>query len=183
MASIQEAREAAAESLKALGTPIVDMEIKDMGTVSIKLDPEQAPVTVANFIDLVQKGFYDGLTFHRIIKGFMMQGGDPMGTGVGGSDTHIIGEFRMNGCDNRISHKRGVISMARSMDPNSASSQFFIVHKDSTFLDGQYAGFGAVTEGIEVVDKVCEEAVPTDDNGTIPRDVQPVIVSAKVRFE
>lgn len=127
-----------------------------------------------------QDGFYDGLTFHRIMDGFMVQGGDPLGNGTGGADEEIKGEFANNGVENDISHTRGVISMARSMDPNSASSQFFIVHKDSTFLDGDYAGFGHVTEGMDVVDKICEDAQPVDDNGTIVAEEQPVIESITI---
>ena len=158
----------------------VTITVKDYGTIELELDAEAAPVTVQNFLDLAGQGFYDGLTFHRIISGFMIQGGDPLGNGTGGSDKEIVGEFSENGYENNISHKRGVISMARSMDPNSASSQFFIVHADADFLDGQYAGFGHVTSGMEVVDKICEDARPIDNNGTIPKDKQPVIESVKV---
>lgn len=131
----------------------------------------------------LENGFYDGLTFHRIIAGFMMQGGDPSGNGTGGSENTIVGEFKANGYENNLSHKRGVISMARSQAPDSASSQFFICHADSDFLDGQYAAFGIVTEGLDVVDAVCENAEPTDNNGTIPADGQPVITSVKTRTE
>jgi|UPI0003B77B7D peptidyl-prolyl cis-trans isomerase B (cyclophilin B) len=158
----------------------VTITVKDYGTIELELDAEAAPITVQNFLDLAGQGFYDGLTFHRIISGFMIQGGDPLGNGTGGSDKEIVGEFSENGYENNISHKRGVISMARSMDPNSASSQFFIVHADADFLDGQYAGFGHVTSGMEVVDKICEDARPIDNNGTIPKDKQPVIESVKV---
>lgn len=158
----------------------VTITVKDYGTIELELDAEAAPITVQNFLDLAGQGFYDGLTFHRIISGFMIQGGDPLGNGTGGSDKEIVGEFSDNGYENNISHKRGVISMARSMDPNSASSQFFIVHADADFLDGQYAGFGHVTSGMEVVDKICEDARPIDNNGTIPKDKQPVIESVKV---
>ena len=122
--------------------------------IKLELYAEEAPITVANFRELVKKGFYDGPIFHRVISGFMIQGGDPTGTGMGGSDKNIKGEFAMNGVQNKISHKRGVISMARSQNPNSASSQFFIMHKDGPFLDGQYAAFGKVVEGIEVVDAI-----------------------------
>ena len=122
--------------------------------IKLELNPDEAPITVANFRELVKKGFYDGLIFHRVISGFMIQGGDPTGTGMGGADKNIKGEFAMNGVQNNISHKRGVISMARSQNPNSASSQFFIMHKDGPFLDGQYAAFGKVIEGIEVVDAI-----------------------------
>ena len=155
----------------------VKIEIEDYGTITVALIESEAPETVANFVELVKSGFYDGLTFHRIISGFMIQGGDPLGNGTGGSDKEIKGEFYKNRVKNRLSHVRGAISMARGEDPNSASSQFFIVHKDSTFLDGNYACFGYVTDGIEVVDKICEDASPVDNNGTIPRDAQPVIKS------
>lgn len=154
--------------------------VKDYGEIQVELDADTAPITVTNFVKLAQDGFYDGLTFHRIIKDFMVQGGDPLGNGTGGADEEIKGEFANNGVENDISHTRGVISMARSMDPNSASSQFFIVHKDSTFLDGDYAGFGHVTEGMDVVDKICEDAQPVDDNGTIVAEEQPVIESITI---
>ena len=170
----------AAESVPAGGIHHAEITVKDYGTIELELDAEAAPITVQNFLDLAGQGFYDGLTFHRIISGFMIQGGDPLGNGTGGSDKEIVGEFSENGYENNISHKRGVISMARSMDPNSASSQFFIVHADADFLDGQYAGFGHVTSGMEVVDKICEDARPIDNNGTIPKDKQPVIESVKV---
>ena len=130
---------------------------------------------VSNFIALANRGFYDGLTFHRIISGFMIQGGDPLGNGTGGSSKTIKGEFASNGVKNSISHVRGTISMARSSMPNSASSQFFIVHQDSTFLDGQYAAFGTVTSGMEVVDKICADTAVEDDNGTVAKNNQPVI--------
>lgn len=149
--------------------------IKDYGTIKIELDADTAPITVSNFVKLVNEGFYNGLTFHRIIDGFMIQGGDPLGNGFGGSDENIKGEFSINGVKNNISHKRGVISMARSSDYNSASSQFFIVHEDSTFLDGQYAGFGRVIEGIELVDKICEDTKVEDGNGTVLKSNQPII--------
>ena len=136
---------------------------------------------MTNFVKLAQDGFYDGLTFWRIIDGFMMQGGDPKGNGTGGADETIKGEFSSNGVKNDISHTRGTISMARSSDPDSASSQFFIVQADSTFLDGDYAAFGHVTEGMDVVDKICKDAVPTDDNGTIESEKQPVIESITIK--
>lgn len=151
------------------------IDIKDYGKISLELDADTAPITVTNFVKLAKEGFYDGLTFHRIIKGFMMQGGDPTGTGAGGSDEEIKGEFSQNGVENNISHERGVISMARSQLYNSASSQFFIVHEDSTFLDGQYAAFGHVTDGMDIVDKICEETPVTDDNGTVAEGKKPVI--------
>ena len=160
-------------------TAVIDIE--NYGKITLTLDADAAPKTVANFVKLAKSGFYDGLTFHRIMEGFMMQGGDPEGTGMGGSDETIVGEFAANGYENSISHIRGTISMARNgYDYNSASSQFFIVHKDSTFLDGQYAAFGRVTDGMDVVDKVCEDAKPTDDNGTIPASEQPVIKSITI---
>lgn len=157
----------------------VEITIKDYGVIKVELDADNAPITVTNFVSLVKSGFYDGLTFHRIIKDFMIQGGDPLGNGTGGSEETIKGEFKNNGVNNTISHVRGVISMARGQDYNSASSQFFIVHKDSTFLDDEYAAFGHVTEGMEIVDKICEDANPTDDNGTIEKENQPIIESIK----
>ena len=160
-------------------TAVIDIE--NYGKITLTLDADAAPKTVDNFVKLAKYGFYDGLTFHRIMEGFMMQGGDPEGTGMGGSDETIVGEFSANGYENSISHIRGTVSMARNgYDYNSASSQFFIVHKDSTFLDGQYAAFGRVTDGMDVVDKVCEDAKPTDDNGTIPASEQPVIKSITI---
>lgn len=159
------------------------VDIRDYGTVTFRLESEKAPVTCANFIELAESGFYDGLTFHRIIEGFMMQGGDPQGNGTGGSDKNIKGEFAANGVDTGLSHTRGAVSMARSQAYDSASSQFFIVHQDSTYLDGQYAVFGYVTEGMDVVDKVCTEAKPVDNNGTIPAPAQPVINSVKIIYE
>ena len=163
------------------GAIIADIEIEGYGTITVELDAKSAPITVENFVKLAESGFYDGLTFHRIMAGFMMQGGDPKGNGTGGSDETIVGEFSQNGYDNDLSHTRGAISMARSMAYDSASSQFFIVHEDSTFLDGSYAVFGYVTEGIEIVDKVCEDAVPTDNNGSIPKEEQPVIKTITIR--
>lgn len=160
-----------------------DIEIEGYGTITVALDKSSAPITVENFINLAESGFYDGLTFHRIVEGFMMQGGDPNGDGTGGAEEKIVGEFSQNGYDNPISHVRGVISMARAQAFDSASSQFFIVHEDSTFLDGAYAGFGYVTEGMEIVDQICEEAEPTDNNGTIPKEKQPVITKITIRAE
>lgn len=162
------------------GNPEIEITIKDYGTIKAELEPKQAPVTVENFISLAEDGFYDGLTFHRIIDGFMMQGGDPLGNGTGGSEKTIKGEFSQNGVDNTISHKKGTLSMARSQALDSASSQFFIVDEDSTYLDGQYAAFGHVTEGIEIVDKICSDAKVTDGNGTVLPEDQPVIESIKV---
>lgn len=133
---------------------MIEITMENGGVIRLELDAEAAPLTVANFEKLVKRGFYDGLIFHRVIPGFMIQGGDPEGTGFGGSDDNIKGEFLMNGVRNPISHTRGVISMARAQDPNSASSQFFIMHEDGTFLDGQYAAFGHVVEGMDVVDAI-----------------------------
>ncbi len=159
---------------------VAEMVIKDYGTITMELDGTAAPISVSNFVKLAKDGFYDGLTFHRIMEGFMMQGGDPTGTGDGDSGTNIKGEFAANGVENPITHTRGTVSMARARDFDSASCQFFIVHEDSTFLDGQYAGFGRVTEGMEVVDAICEAAEPTDNNGTIPAEAQPVIESITI---
>ena len=171
---------AANEESQGVGTHHAEIEIQDYGTITVELDGDAAPITVQNFMDLANDGFYDGLTFHRIISGFMMQGGDPNGNGTGGSENTIKGEFSANGVENTLSHTRGAISMARAQDPDSASSQFFICHADSTFLDGQYACFGYVTDGMDVVDAVCEAAQPTDDNGTIPADQQPVITTIRI---
>ena len=135
-------------------TNMIILKIANMGEIKIELDYKNAPISSANFVSLVNKGFYDGLTFHRIIKGFMIQGGCPLGNGTGGPGYSIKGEFRSNGVNNQLSHKRGVISMARAMNPNSAGSQFFICDKDDLFLDGQYAAFGHVIEGMDVVDKI-----------------------------
>ena len=164
------------------GTIKVEIDVKDYGIIKLDLDANTAPITVTNFVNLINDKFYDGLTFHRIMKDFMIQGGDTDHNGTGGSDKTIKGEFSSNGVENNISHTRGTISMARSSgDNNSASSQFFIVHKDSTFLDGNYASFGHVTEGMDVVDKIAEiSKFATDDNGTIPFEKQPVINSIKV---
>lgn len=144
---------------RMIGTMVV-IEMENGGVIKLELNPAAAPKTVANFEKLVREGFYDGLTFHRVIYGFMIQGGDPLGNGMGGSRENIVGEFAANGHPNPIAHKRGVISMARSSMPNSASSQFFIMHADAPYLDGQYAAFGRVTEGMEVVDEIAD--VPTD---------------------
>ena len=171
---------AANEESQGVGTHHAEIEIQDYGTITVELDGDAAPITVQNFMDLANAGFYDGLTFHRIISGFMMQGGDPNGNGTGGSENTIKGEFSANGVENTLSHTRGAISMARSQNPDSASSQFFICHADSTFLDGQYACFGYVTDGMDVVDAVCEAAQPTDDNGTISADQQPVITAIRI---
>ena len=170
------------DSKKAKSHVFADIKIRDYGTITVELDPSEAPVTVENFVKLAEAGFYNGVTFHRIMKDFMMQGGDPTGTGGGGSGENIIGEFAANGHVNNLSHTRGAISMARnSYSMDSASSQFFIVQKDSPHLDGQYACFGYVTEGMDVVDAVCNEAQPIDNNGTIAADQQPVIESVEIR--
>ena len=167
-------------SKELTGTHHAEIEVKDYGTIDVELDADTAPITVTNFVKLAQEGFYDGLTFHRIMDGFMIQGGDPNGNGTGGSDENIKGEFSNNGVENNISHTRGTISMARANDPDSGSSQFFIVQSDSTFLDGDYAGFGHVTKGMDIVDKICEDSKPTDNNGTISADEQPVIETIKI---
>jgi peptidyl-prolyl cis-trans isomerase B (cyclophilin B) len=158
----------------------VEIEVENYGTIAVELDADTAPITVTNFINLANDGFYDGLTFHRIISGFMIQGGDPNGNGTGGSDTTIKGEFSENGVENNISHVRGVISMARANDPDSASSQFFIMHEDATYLDGNYAAFGHVTDGMDVVDQICEDTPVQDSNGTVASADQPVITSITV---
>ena len=157
-----------------------EINIKDYGVIKLELDADSAPITVTNFVNLVNDKFYDGLTFHRIIDGFMIQGGDPLGNGTGGSEKTIKGEFKKNGVENNISHTRGTISMARSQANDSASSQFFIVQSDSTFLDGSYAGFGHVTSGMEIVDKICKDTKTEDDNGTVKKENQPVIESIKI---
>ena len=158
----------------------VTIDVQDYGTISLELDADTAPISVTNFINLANEGFYDGLTFHRIISGFMIQGGDPNGNGTGDSEKTIKGEFSANGVENDISHVRGVISMARANDPDSGSSQFFIVHEDSTFLDGQYAAFGHVTDGMDVVDAICEAVPVQDNNGTVAAADQPVITAVTV---
>ena len=167
----QISNESEENNMYSTGKHHAEIVVKNYGTIALDV----APITVENFANLVNEGFYNGLTFHRIISGFMIQGGDPLGNGTGGSSKTIKGEFASNGVKNSISHVRGTISMARSSMPNSASSQFFIVHKDSTFLDGQYAAFGTVTSGMEVVDKICDETAVEDDNGTVAKNNQPVI--------
>lgn len=183
------------------------IKVKDFGEITVDLDAKTAPITVANFVSLAKSGFYNGLTFRRIIKGFMIQGGDPEGTGMGGSDENIKGEFAANGVENDIKHDRGVISMARSGSPyeqylamgyefaelpaeaqndikrafNSASSQFFIMHEDSPHLDGQYAAFGKVTKGMDVVDALAENTPVTDNNGSVSAQNQPIIESITIK--
>ena len=170
----------AASTITEKVTHEVTIEVQDYGTIKAVLYGEAAPITVENFVKLAGEGFYDGLTFHRIIDGFMIQGGDPKGNGTGGSDQTIKGEFAQNGFDNPIQHLRGVLSMARSSMPDSASSQFFIMHEVSPWLDGAYAAFGCVTEGIEVVDAICQKPPVTDGNGPVAKANQPKIVSIKV---
>ncbi|MBE6917401.1 MAG: peptidylprolyl isomerase [Ruminococcaceae bacterium] len=160
-----------------------DIEIADHGTITVQLDQEAAPLTVENFVKLSQSGFYNGLTFHRIIEGFMMQGGDPKANGTGDAETTIPGEFLVNNHPNNLSHTRGTISMARGKTYDSASCQFFIVHKDYPSLDGLYAAFGRVINGIEIVDAICEAAEPINNNGLIAREDQPVITSITIRTQ
>ena len=164
----------------AAGNVTVEIDVEGYGVITVELNGDYAPITVENFVDLANDGFYDGITFHRIIEGFMIQGGCPDGTGGGGSGTQITGEFRNNGVDNPGRHTRGAISMARTPDPNSASSQFFIVHEDAPFLDDDYAVFGHVTSGMEVVDAIAEGTPVVDGNGTVMPDDQPVISSIRV---
>ena len=171
---------AAGCSGKSAGKYHIEIKVKDYGIIKAKLDEKTAPITVKNFINLAKDGFYDGLTFHRVIDGFMIQGGAPKGDGTGGSKESIKGEFSENDVKNDISHVRGTLSMARSQDMDSASSQFFIVQSDSKYLDGQYAGFGMVTDGMDIVDQICKDTKTEDDNGTVLPENQPVIESIKV---
>lgn len=173
--SNEENEESEVNDMYSSGTHHAQIVVKDYGTISLELYADIAPITVSNFAKLVNEGFYDGLTFHRIIEGFMIQGGDPLGNGTGGSDENIKGEFAMNGVQNSISHVRGTISMARATSYNSASSQFFIMQEDTPSLDGLYAAFGKVTDGIEIVDKICEDTQVEDSNGTVLKENQPVI--------
>ena len=161
------------------GTHYVQIDVQDYGTITAELYAETAPITVTNFMKLVDEGFYNGLTFHRIISGFMIQGGDPLGNGTGGSSEQIKGEFAQNGVKNDLAHTRGVLSMARSSMPNSASSQFFIMHQDAPHLDGSYAAFGKVLTGMEVVDAICQNTPVTDGNGSVAKANQPVITAIK----
>ena len=158
----------------------VEIDVADYGLITAELYGNVAPITVENFASLAQEGFYDGLTFHRIISGFMIQGGDPNGNGTGGSGKNIKGEFSGNGVNNPIAHERGVLSMARSASPDSASSQFFIMHQAAPHLDGAYAAFGRVLTGMEVVDAICAETPVIDGNGTVTKTNQPVINSIRV---
>ena len=171
--SEQKKTEASEELLS--GTHHAEIQVKDYGTITVELDADTAPITVTNFVNLAKDGFYDNLTFHRIMDGFMIQGGDPNGDGTGGADQTIKGEFSSNGVENEISHTSGTISMARAQDPDSASSQFFIVQEDSDYLDGNYAAFGHVTSGMEIVDQICKDVPVEDDNGTVKAENQPVI--------
>lgn len=157
----------------------VDIAVENYGTIKAEIDADTAPITVTNFVNLCKEKFYDGLTFHRIIDGFMIQGGDPQGDGTGGSENTIKGEFSSNDVENPLSHTRGALSMARSQDYDSASSQFFIVQSDSTYLDGNYAVFGYVYEGMELVDQICKDTQVEDDNGTVKKENQPVITSIR----
>ena len=162
------------------GTHHATMEVEGYGTIKLELNANNTPITVSNFAQLVNDGFYNGLTFHRVIEGFMIQGGDPLGNGTGGSSRSIKGEFIDNGVTNAIQHKRGVISMARSSANDSASSQFFIMHQDASHLDGSYAAFGKVTEGMDVVDAIAENTPVQDSNGTVAPADQPKITSIKM---
>lgn len=164
----------------ATGTHHATIVVEGYGTIECALNANVAPITVANFCKLANEGFYDGLTFHRVIEGFMIQGGDPNGDGTGGSDATIKGEFAANGVENPLSHVRGTISMARSSAYDSASSQFFIMHKTNTSLDGQYAAFGNVTSGIEVVDAIAQNTPVQDSNGTVAAADQPKIEKISV---
>lgn len=161
------------ETLK--GTHKIEIVIKDYGTIKAELYADIAPITVTNFLKLVNERFYDGLTFHRVVSGFMIQGGDPNHNGSGGSSENIKGEFAANGVENSLSHTRGTISMARATNPDSASSQFFIMHEDNQGLDGKYAAFGRVTEGIEIVDEICEKTPVEEDGESVSFENQPVI--------
>ena len=160
-----------------MANPIVTIEMEDGGVIRLELYPDIAPITVDNFVSLVKKGFYDGLIFHRVISGFMIQGGDPQGTGMGGPGYTIKGEFKANGVVNNIKHERGVISMARSMMPDSAGSQFFIMHADAPHLDGQYAAFGRVIEGIEEVDKIAAARTSRGDRPVNDQRMKKVTVT------
>ena len=156
---------------------MIIMELENGKTIKIELDASAAPLTVANFEKLVREGFYDGLTFHRVIPGFMIQGGDPLGNGMGGADETIKGEFAQNGVKNPLRHVRGVISMARAYDPNSASSQFFIMHADAPHLDGAYAAFGKVVEGMDAVDEIAAVRTDMRDKPMVPQIIRRVTVA------
>ncbi len=166
-----------AQSTAPVATDWIQIDIANYGTITAELYGSAAPITVQNFMKLVDEGFYNGLTFHRIISGFMIQGGDPLGNGTGGSPDKIKGEFASNGWQNDVKHNRGVLSMARSSMPDSASSQFFIMHQNAPHLDGSYAAFGKVLSGMEVVDAICAQTPVTDGNGSVAKANQPVITS------
>lgn len=172
-----EIAETAPGTFQEEGLRHAEIAVENYGTIRLELDGTTAPITVENFVKLAQDGFYDGLTFHRIMDGFMIQGGDPLGNGTGGASEHIKGEFAANGVENNISHTKGTISMARATPYDSASSQFFIMVDDARYLDGMYAAFGRVTEGIEIVEQIAKDAKPVDRNGTILPEEQPVITS------
>lgn len=157
-----------------------EIDVKEYGVITLELDADIAPITVTNFVELAKEGFYDNLTFHRVIDGFMIQGGDPNGDGTGGSPDKIKGEFSQNGVENDMKHVRGVISMARANAKDSASSQFFIMHQDTPSLDGSYAAFGRVTSGMDIVDQICNNIKAEDNNGTVKKENQPIISSIKI---
>ncbi len=159
---------------------MVKIEMENGGVMEFSLCPDQAPVTCENFISLAKSGFYDGLIFHRVIAGFMIQGGDPEGTGMGGSKKNIKGEFASNGVNNTLKHKRGVISMARSMNPNSASSQFFIMHKDAPHLDGQYAAFGVMESGFETLDEIAMTDTNFNDKPLKPQVIKKITITEEL---
>ena len=180
-ASEEASPEADPDDPYATGVHHARIEVEGYGTIEVSLNANVAPITVSNFCHLVEEGFYDGLTFHRVVPGFMIQGGDPEGNGTGGSGTDIKGEFSSNGVENSIPHVRGTISMARSSDPDSASSQFFIMQEDASYLDGEYAAFGSVTSGMEVVDAICEEVPVADEqSGLVAVENQPVITKIEM---
>ena len=160
----------------AAQNPVATIEMADGGVITVELYPETAPNSVANFIELANSGYYDGVIFHRVIAGFMIQGGDPTGTGMGGPGYRIKGEFAGNGFENNLSHTRGVISMARSSDPDSAGSQFFIMHADAPYLDGNYAAFGMVTDGLDVVDRIATTATGANDRPVQDQTIQSIRV-------
>lgn len=175
----EELREFSSEELLS-GKHHVQMEIQDHGTVTLELDADQAPISVTNFIELAKDGLYNGLTFHRIIEGAFAQGGDPNGNGTGSPGYRIKGEFAANGVENTLSHTRGAISMARTSDYDGGGCQFFIMDSDYTAFDGQYACFGYVTDGMDVIDEICTMIPAIDSNGTITQENQPVITSVNV---
>lgn len=179
--SKEEASDEQNQEAAATGLHHVEIEVDGYGTIYCELDAGAAPITVQNFLDLAEAGFYDGLTFHRVVDGFVIQGGDPLGNGTGGSEQNITGEFSANGYENTLSHTRGVLSMARAQDYNSASSQFFIMHQDATYLDGQYAAFGYVTDGMDIVDAIVENTPVQDiQSGLVAPENQPVITKITV---